>query len=53
MDKIDDVSLEACVDSKFVQPYRMRYKQVHQKVNGARDTVVYILEWPVKDLGLH
>ncbi|XP_065920370.1 uridine diphosphate glucose pyrophosphatase NUDT14-like [Dysidea avara] len=27
MEKIDCVSLEPCVDSKFVQPYRMRYKQ--------------------------
>lgn len=27
MDKIDSVSLEPCIDSKFVQPYRIRYKQ--------------------------
>ena len=40
MDKIDSVSLEPCIDSKFVQPYRMRYKQVsRRKLVGARDTL--------------
>ena len=42
MDKIDNVSLEPCVDSKFVQPYRMRYKQVSEKwLVGARDTFAH------------
>lgn len=28
MEKIEDVSVEACVASKFVQPYRVKYRQV-------------------------
>ena len=54
MDKIDSVSLEPCVDSKFVQPYRMRYKQVSRMwLVGARDIVnTYFLEWSAYDLGL-
>ena len=27
MEKIEDVSVIPCVDSKFVQPFRIKYKQ--------------------------
>ena len=27
MEKIEDVSVVPCVNSKFVQPYRIKYKQ--------------------------
>ena len=28
MEQIEDVSIEPCTNSKFIQPYRVKYKQV-------------------------
>ena len=31
MEKIEDVSIEPCTNSRFIQPYRIKYKQVRHK----------------------
>lgn len=34
MENVEDVSVIPCVDSKFVQPFRIKYKQVSLILNG-------------------
>ena len=32
MEQIEDVSIEPCTNSKFIQPYRVKYKQVSSEL---------------------
>ena len=55
MDKIEDIRIQASKSSKFIQPYRVLYKQVsyHQPASGSEIIYHIIPGWAAKVLGLH
>ena len=53
MERIENVSVESCVSSRFVQPYRVTYTQVRVRDSVPGALYMHAAEWRGEILGLH
>ena len=53
MEHIENVSVESCVSSRFVQPYRVTYTQVRVRDSVPGALYAHAAEWRGEILGLH